>query len=315
MRGLLAALALIAALGPMPASAQATLGTSGAQFLKLGAGARAGAMGEAQLALADDVYAVYYNPAGLVDSDKPMAAGMHDAYFQGISYDFVAFSLPFGEADHRQALAASIYGISASNIDRRTQDTDLPIGSFDTSEAAYALSYAYRASPELSLGATGKYITSRLDVVSASAFGLDAGLKYKLGLDSIGYHRPVDLAFVVRDAGSSIDFADGSDPLPLTLGIGAATELTKGFKLEVDAMKARDTNVWVQAGGEYSLVIAKGTSGALRAGYSTHDNQIDGITGVTAGCGLILGPVALDFAWIPFGDLGNTFRYSLAVKF
>jgi hypothetical protein len=25
--------------------------------------------------------------------------------------------------------------------------------------------------------------------------------------------------------------------------------------------------------------------------------------------------VSFDFAWVPFGDLGNTFRYSLLLKF
>jgi hypothetical protein len=132
----LLAFALAAALGPRPAAAQSAVGTSGAEFLKLGAGARAGAMGEAQLAMSDDVYAVYYNPAGLASTSQPMAAGMHDAYFQGVNYDFVAFSLPFGPADHRQALGLSIYGTSANGIDRRTQDTDQAIGSFGTSDMA-----------------------------------------------------------------------------------------------------------------------------------------------------------------------------------
>jgi len=40
-------------------------GTTSANFLKLGIGPRAVAMGEAQVGLANDVYATYWNPAGL----------------------------------------------------------------------------------------------------------------------------------------------------------------------------------------------------------------------------------------------------------
>ncbi|MEQ1920553.1 MAG: hypothetical protein ABL955_15300, partial [Elusimicrobiota bacterium] len=53
-------------LAALPAAAMSSAaGTSGAQFLKLGSGARAGAMADAFAAIADDANAAYYNPAGL----------------------------------------------------------------------------------------------------------------------------------------------------------------------------------------------------------------------------------------------------------
>ncbi|MCB0302022.1 MAG: hypothetical protein KDE52_18315, partial [Calditrichaeota bacterium] len=45
-------------------------GVTGMSFLKIGVGARAGGMGEAYAAVADDATATYWNPAGLMASDR-----------------------------------------------------------------------------------------------------------------------------------------------------------------------------------------------------------------------------------------------------
>ena len=78
----LGVLAILLAVAPAARAAQinADAGTSGASFLKLGAGARAGAMADANAALADDVYALYYNPAGLTQLTGPQIAGAHGPF-------------------------------------------------------------------------------------------------------------------------------------------------------------------------------------------------------------------------------------------
>ncbi|MBN1638193.1 MAG: UPF0164 family protein, partial [Ignavibacteriales bacterium] len=45
------------------------VGTTAANFLKIGAGARAIGMGGAYTALSDDIYSVYYNPAGIARTE------------------------------------------------------------------------------------------------------------------------------------------------------------------------------------------------------------------------------------------------------
>ena len=310
MRRLLAVTALLWLAAPLSAaSINAQAGTSGAQFLKLGAGARAGAMAEAQIAAADDLYAAYYNPAGLTRTLQPQAAGMHDAYFQGIAYDFAALSYPFG-ADKRHVLAVSVTNLSAGSIDRRTDDTDSSLGQFGVSESAYAASYAYRATDRLSLGGTFKWIRSALDVVSAQAQAVDAGALYRFG-DA----RPIDLGVSVRNMGSGLTWAQGTDPLPLTYGVGVAAHPLKGLTLALDGIKSRDTDLYYNLGVEYRATLSAGVSAAVRGGYTTHYSAATDIKGWTGGFGLAFSRVSLDFAWIPFGDLGNTFKYSLLVRF
>ncbi len=45
------------------------------------------------------------------------------------------------------------------------------------------------------------------------------------------------------------------------------------------------------------------------------DNQIGGLTGFTAGAGLRFGDFSLDYAFVPYGDLGTSHRISLGFDF
>src|SRR5258708_701387 len=57
-------------------------GSTAANFLKLGIGPRAIAMGKAQVGLADDVYAVYWTPAGLSQLKTQEAGFVQTQYLE-----------------------------------------------------------------------------------------------------------------------------------------------------------------------------------------------------------------------------------------
>src|SRR5438552_14250115 len=69
-------------------------GTTAANFLKLGIGPRAVAMGEAQVGLADDVYATYWNPAGLAQLQNREAGFVQTQYIQDIQSQYAAYAHP-----------------------------------------------------------------------------------------------------------------------------------------------------------------------------------------------------------------------------
>src|SRR4051812_33927388 len=60
-------------------------GTTGADFLTIGAGPRAVGMGEAHVAVADDSYASYWNPAGLGLIDRKETAFMYNRSFLDVT--------------------------------------------------------------------------------------------------------------------------------------------------------------------------------------------------------------------------------------
>jgi len=294
-------------------AASAYAGTSAAQFLKLGAGSKAGGVAEAYTAAADDVYSAYYNPAGLTRMASPEFAAQHVSYFQDINYEFLAFAFPFdktGDGMSKQALALSIYSLSVNDLETRTGDTLLASGLFDASDSAYALSYAYRLKKNFGLGATVKYIREKIDTESAGAVAMDAGLYFKPLAD-----KPLDIGLAVRNFGSKLNFGGGKDPLPLGGALGFAYTFLPGFKADVDFVQYRDTSLILAGGAEYSRDFKHEMSGALRLGYTTHNKDVDGLRGIAAGAGLRYSRLMFDFAWVPFGDLGNTFRYTISARF
>ena len=69
------------------------------EFLQIGVGARAMAMGGAAVASTKNIYAGYWNPAAITHCKSKAIALMHAAYFAGIAnYDYGAWVSPSGKS-------------------------------------------------------------------------------------------------------------------------------------------------------------------------------------------------------------------------
>ncbi|MDD5302460.1 MAG: PorV/PorQ family protein [Elusimicrobia bacterium] len=324
MRNINGALLMLALLLPAgrASAVSSAAGTSGAQFLKLGSGARAGAMGDAFTAIADDAFSAYYNPAGLARLQRPQLAGAHSALFQGVSYQSLAVVIPFGRGEGRErietegnkhAIGLSIYYLGVGDIERRTGDSTLPVGTFNSADSAYALSYSYAPSDRLSLGFTGKYIHESIDSYSGSAMAADVGVLYRVNPHT---EKPITLGGSIRNIGNRIGYVSSeTDPLPTTVVVAAAAALTKGITLDLDLGKSRDSNLYAALGAEGRHSLTEGITGSIRGGFNSSRRDNGGLAGLSAGGGLSFQKAAFDFAWIPFGALGDAFRFSLLVKF
>ncbi|MCK4513161.1 UPF0164 family protein [bacterium] len=71
-------------------------GTSGAQFLGIGMGARSVGMGGAYVSLADDGSALYWNPAGLSQTTGMRLDVSHVSWLDDASYQYASFATPLG---------------------------------------------------------------------------------------------------------------------------------------------------------------------------------------------------------------------------
>lgn len=321
MRRLLLAVLLALIAGPAWAAASGA-GTAGAQFLKLGAGARAGAMADAFTAVADDAFAAYYNPAGLARLERPQLGGAHSALFQGVSYQSLSFVVPFGRGEgrerietesNRHAIGLSIYYLGVGDIERRTGDSTLPVGTFNSADSAYAATYSYAPNDRLSLGVTGKYVHESIDTFSGSAMAADAGVLYRVNPNN---DKPINLALSVRNVGNRIGYVAGEkDPLPTTVVAAVAASPTKDSVVDLDVGKSNDDNLYGAFGAEVRHGLTEGVGGAFRVGFTSARRDNGGLSGLTAGAGLAFQKASFDFAWIPFGALGDAFRLSLLIKF
>ncbi|MBO4282454.1 MAG: PorV/PorQ family protein [Bacteroidales bacterium] len=161
------------------------------EFLNLGVGARALSMSGTQTAVAQDVTAAYWNPAGLSRLENRQEAFlMHAEYFAGIAaYDYAGWAY---RMDDRQALGVQLLRFAVDDIPNTTQLIDNQgninyerISYFTTADWALWLTYARDLSellPGLSAGGSAKIIRRRIgDFAGAWGFGLDAALQYRVG--------------------------------------------------------------------------------------------------------------------------------------
>ncbi len=156
------------------------------EFLSIGVGARALAMGNSVVASVNDVTSLYWNPAGLVQLDRQFeVGGMHSEYFAGLSkYDFLGASY---KIDDNSALGLSMirFGVDdiPNTLDLIDDDGNIRydrISSFSVADYAFMLSYSRKAPIEgLTYGANLKVIRRIAgDFGGAWGFGFDLGAQY-----------------------------------------------------------------------------------------------------------------------------------------
>ena len=74
------------------------VGTVGAQFLKIGMGAKYVAMGEASVACVNDAYAMYWNPASLTQLSGYNLQFTNVDWIDDVQLNYVAFGKPWGNS-------------------------------------------------------------------------------------------------------------------------------------------------------------------------------------------------------------------------
>ncbi len=305
--------AFLAAALAAPASAQSfgadASGTSAGQFLKLGVGARASALGEAASAVVDDATALHYNAAAMTRVGSEALALMHAPYLGGGFYDYAGY---VKRLDASRAVGASVEYFGAGDV-ARTDEAGRMLGSARPSDLAVTLGGAYRLgnAPGLywlgggAFGVSAKYVKSTIvDSASTLAFGASF-LSREYG------DRRLRVAASIDNLFGKLTFDQRADPLPVTGRLGARIDVTEGLLLGVDAILARDAPPAAAIGSEYDLGVI-----ALRAGVNTSAiGQVGGLAAVSGGVGFKHGGWAFDYALVPFGSLGASHRMSVSVKY
>ena len=251
------------------------VGTTSAQFLKIGAGARAVGMGGAYSAMGHDIYSVYWNPAGISTSKNATEITFnHASWLADIRYDFAAASL---NLDEMGTIAIGFTSLGVPEQDVTTIENPNGDGrTWDAGSMAIALTYSKMLTDRFSIGVNAKYIRERIWNSSASGFAIDVGTLYRTPFNDLTISAAIfnfgsDLSLDGRDIqfntdpNNNIDTGPNNIPanldtdefaIPMMFRFGLAMDVVKSRYLRlsaaVDAVQPNDNTEYLNLGSEFA---------------------------------------------------------------
>jgi len=244
-------------------------------------GARQISMANSDVALANDVFSLFNNPAGLAQFNwrevgiyySPAPFGLTE-----LSNGFVAYNEPFD--------------FGSISIGGMTYGFDL------YRESRVVLGYAYNYDNILFAGATVNYHT-----FSIQNYGSTGAFYFNLG-GLVYILNELRWGFAVSNLNRAT-VADTDDQIPMVFNTGFSFDLLQNFSLNFALEKDIRFNPSVQFGIEYDIIEYL----SLRAGTSNDPSRF------TTGVGINYSIFSLDYAFFTHQDLGLTHQAGIILSF
>lgn len=241
-------LAVLVALAAPSTGMALSRGSTGADFLKIGNGVRAVAMGSSFTAVGEDVYSLYWNPAGIGLLEAPEVAGSYVKLFDRVdgmglytgAVEVPGFPFPQGNA------GAGFMALTSGTFDSTDPLSSVKAAAGNASDLLVFLSYGSLVSESISAGVTVKLVQRSLSGADPSSYQVDPVTGDSVATRSINYQasglgadlgalwespdRGLSLGGAVQNLGSIGAFREGfsmafngqSEILPVIFRLGAA---------------------------------------------------------------------------------------------
>ena len=252
---------------------QTNVATTAASFLEIGSGAKSLSMGGAFVSIANDVSALYWNPAGIVNIDRPSVQFYHSPWLVETEYYYGGLVIPLSSAD---AIGFSYTSVGMEEMMVRT--VEMPEGTgekFDASNLAMGIAYSRRLTDQFSFGIQYKYVQEKIWQMKASASSFDIGTLFhtiggmrigmsisnfgdKMGMDGINTAIDHDVDETIYGNNDKIDgHMDAAKwPMPLLFRFGISKDYTFSdihrLTISGDANHPNNNVEYINAGLEYS---------------------------------------------------------------
>jgi hypothetical protein len=298
------------------------VGTTAAQFLKIGVGARATGMGEAFVAVADDISTLYWNPAGIAKLENHAILASHAEWPVEMGHEFVGV---VWNMSGTSAIGLQTTVLSMDDMLRTSEYKPAGTGDyFQVGSFAAGITYAHALTDRFVLGGTVKYVQEDLDDLTSRNVMLDMGTLYYVGYKSLRIGMSVlnfgsDMrpggTYSITENGEEVDKEYEAFPPPTEGKFGIAMDavgtesnvLTMSMEIDHAADEAEKAKVgfeWTYSG------IA-----SLRGGYVLNVEE----RGLSLGAGASVSRDNLnahvDYSYSDFGRLGAVHRVSVNVGF
>ena len=314
------------------------VGTTAARFLNIDIGARAVGMGGAYTTVANDVSAIYWNPAGLTRFASGQVLFNHVNWIADMKYDFAAIAIPL---QNWGTLGVGATFLTMDEMEVTTVDQPMGTGEmFDAGSYAFTMSYARNLTDRFSIGGSFKYIHENIRNSNASGIAFDIGTQFvtqfngiTIGMSIMNYGSKMQMTGrdmqIQADVNSRLhgnneninaNLETDRFDLPLTFRVGVGMDLLQASEkndllVAIDAMHPNDDTESLNLGAEYGFSKML----FLRAGYKSlfaRDSEI----GLTLGAGFRfkmtgITDLQIDYAYQDFGILNNIQMFSIGLAF
>ena len=309
----------------MPTYAMKKVAQSKLQFLKLGMGARANALGCAYTAIAGDPNCIFYNPAGTAFVDGLALTFNHSQWLADISYQS-------GVVCHTSRLGTFSLNYIAVNygtfertiVDAHAWEGYQSMGEFDVGEYAVGIGYSTQITDRFFIGGQIKYAYQKLGTsdiweYAGSDFEAEKTVDNKTDVVAYDFGTYYNSGFKNLCVGMAVqNFAN--KPIPLNFRFGLALDLNQVFFPEVennrvtlsyDVMHPRDYAERMQFGLEYQYKDFV----ALRGGYKINYDEQSFTGGLGLNVELMNIKLQFDYAITDFSNFGMIHRFSVGFGF
>jgi len=265
------------------------------RFMDMGAGAKAAGMGMSGVAIADDAYATYWNPAGLMNLNKMDINASYSTFFGIINRKIINYAHPFGDG----VLGIDYISTWVDDIKNTTYTDNRPLdvgASFMYTASVFILSKAGKLSDiykfhnmDLFYGISIKLMGEGFsEKEGGSGIGLDIGLQgqYASWLKwGINFQNIAKTSFEWDTPSKTVEL------IPTIIKTGIAWQVFPRIAYILDLDFQEGQHPKYHTGFEYKLVntFMKNIAYTLRAGL---DNS-----NVTFGLGLNCNNFKLDYAY------------------
>ncbi|MGB2869568.1 MAG: type IX secretion system outer membrane channel protein PorV [Bacteroidota bacterium] len=224
-------------------SVSAQVVTSAVPFLLIAPNSRASAMGEGGVALGDDAWAIFWNPAGYAFQTGSEVSLSHANWLPAFNLSdlwiaHMVYKQPVEELDG--VVSAGITYLNLGEFSRTLNDPTV-LGTFKAYEYALTIGYGTKLSDDLGIGLNARLIHSLLSPIGtaeeqgegkATGFSFDVGLLYKphslvIPFTDLDLGNRINFGMNLSNVGPKLTYIDKAqaDPLPMNLRLGFAYKL------------------------------------------------------------------------------------------
>jgi hypothetical protein len=305
-------------------------GTSAANFLKLGVGARAAGMADAYMTMAEDATCLAWNPGAIARVRRPSVVFSNLRWFveTNLSYAAVSMPLSFG------TVGVDLTSFSSGDIQETTLlEQDGTGRVVNATDLSLGITYARDLTDRFSVGLRVKYIREGLASVTASTMAFDIGsvftttfpgdLTIGIALSNFGgtlrlNGRDLLVTQVVPGSptGKQVPavLETGDWPLPLFFRVGVSADLLStehvGIMAAYSITDGRDYGARHNLGGTVRILDAF----FLRGGYRFNYDEATYAAGAGAAVDAPgFGRLAFDYAYTDFGRLSGVHQFTIGV--